>query len=37
VTAAQRLRDEFGAERLAAFLEEAADVYERRGLFRFRY
>jgi propanediol dehydratase small subunit len=37
VSAARRLRDEFGAERLAAFLEEAADVYERRGLFRFRY
>ena len=37
VSAARRMRDEFGAERLAAFLEEAADVYERRGLFRFRY
>ena len=37
VSAARRLRAEFGAERLAAFLEEAADVYERRGLFRFRY
>ena len=36
-TAARRLRVEYGAERLAAFLEEAADVYERRGLFRFRY
>ncbi|HSM19652.1 MAG TPA: diol dehydratase small subunit, partial [Hyphomicrobiales bacterium] len=37
MAAAQRLREEFGAERLAAFLEEAADVYDRRGLFRFRY
>jgi propanediol dehydratase small subunit len=34
---AGRLRDEFGASRIAAFLEEAAEVYERRGLFRFRY
>lgn len=25
------------AERLAAFVEEAADVYERRGLFSFRF
>ena len=37
VTAASRLREEFGAERLAAFLEDAVEVYERRGLFRFRY
>ena len=37
MAAAQRLREEFGAVRLAAFLEEAADVYYRRGLFRFRY
>lgn len=37
MAAARRLREEFGAERLAAFLEDAADVYERRGLFRFRY
>ena len=37
LSAAGRLRGEFGAERLAAFLEEAAEVYERRGLFRFRY
>jgi propanediol dehydratase small subunit len=35
--AANRLREDFGAETLAAFLEEAAEVYERRGLFRFRY
>jgi len=37
LSAARRLRGEFGAETLAAFLEEAAEVYERRGLFRFRY
>lgn len=37
LSAARRLRREFGAETLAAFLEEAAGVYERRGLFRFRY
>ena len=37
LSAAGRLRGEFGAETLARFLEEAAEVYERRGLFRFRY
>ena len=37
LSAAGRLRSEFGAERLAQFLEEAAEVYERRGLFRFRF
>jgi len=31
--AAARLRAEFGAERMARFVEEAAAVYERRGLF----
>lgn len=35
--AAARLRDEFGAHRMAAFVEEAAEVYERRGLFTFRF
>jgi len=35
--AAVRLRADFGAERIAAFVEEAADVYQRRGLFTFRY
>lgn len=35
--AARRLREEYGAEAIAAFVEEAAEVYERRGLFRFRY
>ena len=37
LSAARQLRDDFGAETLAAFLEEAAEVYERRGLFRFRF
>jgi propanediol dehydratase small subunit len=37
LSAARRLRDAFGAGALAAFLEEAAEVYERRGLFRFRF
>jgi len=37
IAAARRLRDEYGALRLAAFLEEAAEVYDRRGLFRFRF
>lgn len=31
------LRRDHGAERLAAFLEEAAAVYEKRGLFTYRY
>lgn len=35
--AAARLRDTFNAPLVAAFFEEAADVYERRGLFKFRY
>jgi propanediol dehydratase small subunit len=35
--AAHRLRSEFGAERMARFVEEAADVYDRRGLFKSRY
>lgn len=34
---AQRLRDEFQAQSLAAFVEEAADIYEHRGLFTARY
>jgi len=34
---AARLRREHGADRLAAFIEEAAEVYERRGLFRYRF
>jgi len=35
--AAARLRGDYGAERLATFIEEAGQVYERRGLFTFRY
>lgn len=35
--AAARLRNTFNAPLAAAFFEEAADVYERRGLFKFRY
>jgi propanediol dehydratase small subunit len=35
--AAKTFRDQYKAERVAAFLEEAAEVYERRGLFQFRY
>lgn len=34
---AARLREEFAADKLALFVEEAADVYERRGLFTFRF
>ncbi len=35
--AAKVFRETYKAERVAAFLEEAAEVYERRGLFQFRY
>ena len=35
--AAKTLRETYKAERMAAFIEEAAEVYERRGLFRFRF
>jgi propanediol dehydratase small subunit len=35
--AARTFRETHQAERVAAFLEEAAEVYERRGLFQFRY
>lgn len=35
--AAARLRSEYRAVRLAKFVEEAAQVYERRGLFTFRF
>lgn len=37
VAAARDLRDTHGAQRMAAFVEEAAEVYERRGLFRKRF
>lgn len=34
---ARHMRDVHGANRIAAFLEEAAAAYERRSLFRRRY
>jgi propanediol dehydratase small subunit len=35
--AARTLRERYGAEQMAAFVEEAAAVYERRGVFTRRY
>ena len=35
--AAHMLRERHGARRMAAFVEEAADTYEARGLFTFRF
>ena len=35
--AARLLREIYKAEQMAAFIEEAADVYERRGLFSKRF
>lgn len=37
VAAAAKLREEYHAERMARFVEEAAAVYERRGLFTYRF
>ena len=37
LAAAQTLRETYGAKRMAAFVEEAAEVYERRGLFTYRF
>ena len=37
LAAARELRDQFRAESIAAFMEEAAAVYERRGLFKKRF
>jgi propanediol dehydratase small subunit len=37
IEAARTLRNTYGAERMAAFVEEAAEVYERRGLFKYRF
>lgn len=34
---ARELRDQYGATGMAAFVEEAAAVYERRGLFKKRF
>jgi propanediol dehydratase small subunit len=35
--AADTLRANYSAERMAVFVEEAAEVYERRGLFTYRF
>lgn len=37
LAAARELRETYGANRMAAFVEEAAQVYEARGLFVRRY
>jgi propanediol dehydratase small subunit len=37
LAAAAELRKQYGANIMAAFVEEAAAVYERRGLFKKRY
>jgi propanediol dehydratase small subunit len=37
LAAAKELRDVYGAQSIAAFIEEAADVYERRSLYKKRY
>jgi propanediol dehydratase small subunit len=37
LAAAKELRDVHGANAVAAFIEEAAEVYERRALFKQRY
>jgi propanediol dehydratase small subunit len=37
IEAAKKLRETYGAARMAAFVEEAAEVYERRGLFTYRF
>ncbi len=37
IAAAGELESKYGATVMAAFIKEAADVYERRGLFRRRY
>jgi len=37
LAAAQKLRETYGATGMARFVEEAAEVYERRGLFTYRF
>ncbi|MGH6874869.1 MAG: diol dehydratase small subunit [Aestuariivirgaceae bacterium] len=37
IEAAALLRRDYGAAKLADFIEEAAEVYERRGLFTYRF
>ena len=34
---AHELRSQFGAARIAGFIEEAAETYEERGLFTYRF
>jgi propanediol dehydratase small subunit len=35
--AASKMRDTYGADRIARFIEEAAATYEERGLFTYRF
>jgi propanediol dehydratase small subunit len=37
LAAADELRQAYGASIMAAFVEEAAEVYDKRGLFTFRF
>lgn len=37
IAVASQLRDRYAAALIAAFIEEAAEVYDRRGLFEKRY
>ena len=37
LAAARELREQYGAKVMAAFVEEAGEVYERRGLFKKRF
>jgi len=37
LAAAKTLRETYSATKMAAFVEEAAEVYEKRGLFTFRF
>lgn len=37
LAAAKTLRETYGAAQMADFVEEAAEVYERRGLFTYRF
>ena len=37
ISHAEQLRVEYGASRIATFVEEAAQAYQRRSLFRSRY
>jgi propanediol dehydratase small subunit len=34
---AKMMRETYKAERIASFIEEAADTYEQRGLFTYRF